>query len=178
VTDSSEGQKAAAIWRLSEEVLDLLRAEALEEILKVKDPDTLWLEDLTRTQANMVIAVRKACETSLEGITLKDLAERTGVSSAAASVMVESLVQKGLLERHRSESDRRVVYIRLSPETSRLFDVGDRSLQQTIVDLGDELGPETLDVWWGILSKVAPTLRESGAGDRPKSVDGKDGTRL
>ena len=80
-----------SIWRLIEEVLLLLRAEATNQVRRQKRPDVLWLDDLTRAQANTVIAVRQLSETYPEGVTLRKLAETTGVSLAYADEVRRAL---------------------------------------------------------------------------------------
>ena len=104
-----------SIWQLTEDVLELLRSRSSAEVHKRKRADLLWLDDLTETQGNTVIAVRQLCEYKPEGVTLKKLAETVGVTPAAASVMVELLVKKKILKRTRSKNDRRAVLIRLTP---------------------------------------------------------------
>ncbi len=56
------------------------------------------------------------------GATLRQLAEPLGVSTATASRMVETLVQRGLIERTPGEADRRRVAIALSPAGQRMLD--------------------------------------------------------
>ena len=127
---------------LTEDVLELLRSRARSAVHERMRPDLLWLDDLTETQGNTVIAVRQLCEESPEGVTLKKLAETMGVTPAAASVMVDLLVKKKMLKRTRSKSDRRAILIRLTPDTSNLFEISDQNLLETFMSLEDSLGPE------------------------------------
>lgn len=50
-----------------------------------------------------------------ESATVSAIADYMGVTMAAVSSLVDRLVKSGLLNRNRSESDRRVVYISLTP---------------------------------------------------------------
>ena len=50
-----------------------------------------------------------------ENATVSAIADYLGVTMAAVSSLVDRLVKSGLLNRNRSESDRRVVYISLAP---------------------------------------------------------------
>lgn len=153
-------QVSESIWRLTEEVLELLRTQSTGEVQRKRSPDVLWVDDVTRSQGNTVIAVRQLSEDYPEGVTLKKLAETIGVTPAAASVMVDLLVKKKMLKRTRSKSDRRSVLIRLAPETSRLFEISEQSLRQSVMSLLDLLGPETLRDWQRILSTAAVALRQ------------------
>ena len=53
-----------------------------------------------------------------EGFPVKELADRTGVTSGAVTQFVDALVEKGLVSREGDPDDRRVVRLKLS-ETAR-----------------------------------------------------------
>jgi DNA-binding MarR family transcriptional regulator len=150
-----------SIWQLTEEVLELLRSRSRSAVHSQKRPELLWLDDLTETQTNTVIAVRQLCETSPEGVTLKKLAETLGVTAAAASVMVDLLVKKKMLKRTKSKNDRRAVLIRLTPDTSHLFEISEQSLQETLASLQHSLGPEFLGDWQKILLTASAALHDA-----------------
>jgi len=151
---------AKSIWQLTEDVLVLLRKQSQHAVHSEKRPELLWLDDLTETQSNTVIAVRQLCEESPEGVTLKRLAETMGVTPAAASVMVDLLVKKKMLKRNKSKSDRRAVLIRLSPETTSLFEISEQALLKTFMNLQEVLGPELLLDWQRALLTAAGALRQ------------------
>jgi DNA-binding MarR family transcriptional regulator len=125
-----------------------------------KRADLLWLDDLTETQSNTVIAIRQLCEESPEGVTLKKLAETMGVTPAAMSVMVDLLVKKKMLRRAKSKSDRRAILIRLTPDTANLFEISEQSLLETFTGLRDTLGLEMMGDWQRILVTAAGALRQ------------------
>jgi len=164
-------QVSESIWRLTEEVLELLRTRATGEVQKQKKPDVLWVDDVTRAQGNTVIAIRQLCETSPEGVTLKRLAEAIEVTPAAASVMVELLVKKKMLKRTRSKSDRRSILIRLAPETSQLFEISEQTLGDSVMSLADALGPDLLRQWQTILAAAAVALRQVVGTHAPAEED-------
>ncbi len=149
-----------SIWQLTEDVLELLRSQSRYAVHSQKKPDLLWLDDLTETQSNTVIAIRQLCEESPEGITLKKLAETMGVTPAAASVMVDLLVKKKMLKRTKSKSDRRAVLIRLMPETADLFEISERTLLETFLGLQESLGASLLLDWQRTLLTATAALRE------------------
>jgi DNA-binding MarR family transcriptional regulator len=164
-----------SIWQLTEDILELLRSRARSAVHERMRPGLLWLDDLTETQGNTVIAIRQLCDESPEGVTLKKLAETMGVTAAAASVMVDLLVKKKMLKRTRSKSDRRAVVIRLTPDTAGLFEISEQNLLQTFMSLQDSLGPETLLDWQRILMTATAALRQVVGGNSPPQSGDIDG---
>ena len=160
VPELTTEQVSESIWQLTQEIIELLRTQSTSEVQKQKRPEALWLDDVSRAQANTVIAVRQLCVAHPEGVTLKKVAETMGVSPAAASVMVDVLVKKKMLKRTRSRSDRRALLIRLHPETAGLFDICDQSLGQSVMSLGDPLGLQALHDWQRILVAASAALRD------------------
>jgi DNA-binding MarR family transcriptional regulator len=175
-------QVSDSIWRLTEEVIELLRVQASSQVRKQQRPDVLWIDDVTRAQANTVIAVRQLTAACPEGVTLRKLAETIGVTPAAASVMVDLLVKKKMLKRTRSKNDRRSVLIRLNPETTALFEITEQSLRQSVMHLAESLGEDalrdcyrTLGLASGILRQMTGTsaLTVSGLADLQSEDDGE-----
>ena len=154
-------QVCESIWRGTEDVLELLRSYSTSQVQLQKSPDAFWVDDVTRAQGNVVIAIRQLCVEHPEGVTLKKIAETIGVSAAAASVMVDLLVTKKMLKRTRSKSDRRALLIRLTPQTLRLFEISERSLGEALGGVADELGPAILHQWQAILVAASAVLRRT-----------------
>lgn len=88
---------------------------------------------LTVNQGRLFRAVWRMTENMPQGIMLRDLADKLGLSSSAVSVMVESMVQRGYLERIADSEDRRKVMIRLAEK-------GNRHLEDTESFFGDKIG--------------------------------------
>ncbi len=170
LSDRETQEIAKSIWQLTEEVLELLRSRSTRAVSQEKKPQDLWLDELTETQSRMVVAVRQLCEDFPEGIGLKRLAEVTGVTSAAASVVVETLVRKRMLRRSRSKTDRRMIHIRLSPVTSHLFDISDSTLIDSFAAIKESLGGESLGEWRATLVTVTEALRSIVDGRAPSAV--------
>ncbi len=78
--------------------------------------------DMPLSQIHMVKKVRKLTSDVPEGISLKLLAQELDISAAAASELVNILVNKGLLSREPSPLDRRAVCIKLSESAENKFD--------------------------------------------------------
>ncbi len=73
---------------------------------------------------------------------VSDLGEHLGVSSAAASQMIERLVQQGLLERSEDPGDRRNKRISVSPAGRRLVAEGIAARRSWMESLTHALTPE------------------------------------
>ena len=74
----------------------------------------LKLRGLTMHQHIAVEKIMKLTATNPGGITLREFAQVMQSSPSSASVMVDSLVNRGLLERTQNPNDRRTICIRLS----------------------------------------------------------------
>ena len=88
-----------------------------------------------------------------------ELAAQLGVSPPSISVMVERLVERGLLIRERSSEDRRKVLIRMSSEEALHFSRMEEMLLASFVHLVEEVGEETAAKWVEVLQQVELVLR-------------------
>lgn len=104
----------------------------------------------------MQLHYRGACGVS-------DLSERMDVSSAAASQLVDKLVQSGLIERTEDPSDRRAKRITLSPKGQDLIRAGiseryrwvDALVESLSADERQKVG-EALNVLTNTLQRIEP----------------------
>lgn len=101
------------LWKKLFIMSDYLR-DATEELNKTEFCELF--NELTFTQFRAFRIIKFMTDRNPEGITLKAIAKKLNVSAAAASGMIDLLVQKGILERNQSQSDRREVCIRLTKE--------------------------------------------------------------
>jgi DNA-binding MarR family transcriptional regulator len=76
-----------------------------------------------------------------ESCAVSDLGEHLGVSSAAASQLLERLVQQHLIARSEDPDDRRVKQVVLTPEGRQLVREGVRARQAWLADLAAALSP-------------------------------------
>ncbi len=109
--------------------------------------------EMSMAQMNLLIAVR-----GREELTLSGLADNLGVSSPSASVMVDRLVERGMLIRERSTQDRRKVIIGLSPEAEGVLATVEEKVLASFVGLVEEVGPETARKWGEVLHRVEEVL--------------------
>ena len=80
-----------------------------------------------------------------QGVGVTDLGDHLGVTSAAASQMLERLVQGGLIQRTEDPEDRRVKQIKLTEDGLRILRDGMRAHQCWLKDLADELSDDEKD---------------------------------
>ncbi len=111
--------------------------------------------ELSMAQMNLLMAVRGHDE-----LTLSSLAETLRVSSPSVSVMVDRLVERGVLNRERSIRDRRKVVIALTPDTSQLLEKMEEKILASFIVLVEELGAETAQKWGEVLQRVEEVLEK------------------
>ena len=75
--------------------------------------------ELTPEQYEVLLALKAF--PAVAGLTIGDLSERLQVKHNTAVSLVGKLVARGLVEREAGISDRRKVFVRLSPEGDRLL---------------------------------------------------------
>jgi len=94
-----------------------------------------------------------------EGIGVKELAQSLGISSSAATQLVDNLVKKGYLERRVNPVDRRALKIRLSRKLKNLGDTVKGQIRGGIYSLFDVLTDEELKQSYEASGKVAARIR-------------------
>ena len=92
---------------------------------------------LTMSQQRLLRELSLQTTPESEGVSLKSLADDLNLSSSAVSVMVEMLVQKNVLERRSSETDRRQVLIRLSDRSWEAVCTYDKACQEIFSSFSD-----------------------------------------
>lgn len=109
-----------------------------------------------------VAQIRALMMIDLRGtVSLVRLAEILGVSSAAASEVVDRLVRAGMVARERSETDRRVVELRLRPRGRQVLGRLTKARTERARKLVAAVGPadarrvvDALEILGSILEKV------------------------
>ncbi len=126
--------------------------------------------ELSVAQMNLLMAVRSRGELTLTG-----LAEILRVSPPSVSVMVDRLVEREMLIRERSTSDRRRVVIGLTVEADRVLAGLEEKLLAAFVGLVEEVGPETAAEWADVLQRVEEVLQRQKRGEAGKREEGTGG---
>jgi DNA-binding MarR family transcriptional regulator len=94
---------------------------------------------------------------------VSEISERFDVTAAAASQLVDKLVQAGYVERTEDPSDRRAKMLRLSENGSKLVDDGIQERYRWMDELVSHMNPEEqvkVAEALGILTKAAQKLEE------------------
>lgn len=121
-------------------------AESCEENLQ---------QELSVAQMHTIMAVKERGK-----VTIKELAEHLLVSPPSASVMVDRLVEKGILLRQQSEADRRKVVVSLSPEAIIRSNASEEVMFRHFVELVEQIGVETARKWVEVVGKIREVLKE------------------
>lgn len=150
---------------MSESVLEQARLlhktikQLQTRVLLKNAPKDLGLPDapkeLTLPQLSTLLAIRDRRELSL-----KDVAEATGVSAPSASVMVDRLVDLGVLTREAGRQDRRAVRLALSKEGERVVETLEEQLLRALVDLIEQVGPELARQWCEVYARIQEIIDE------------------
>lgn len=114
------------------------------------------LRELSAPQMNMIMMIRVR-----EKVSVKELASLLSVSPPSVSIMVDRLLEKGLLTRTPCEKDRRRVVIQVSPEAIEDIVGVEKRVLDSFVKLVKALGPETTRQWCEVLQQIEKVLGRS-----------------
>lgn len=132
----------------AEEIRDILRLQ--DELVRhrvIWDAEP-WLElNMSTPQLKALLLISEEA-----GIRMRELARRLGGSFSNATVLVDRLVDRGLVERLADPQDRRVVLVRAADEGRQLIEQLVTSWRTLSSPLLETLAPEDL-------SKVREALR-------------------
>lgn len=76
---------------------------------------------------------------------ISDLSEKLSLSNSTVSGILDRLEKQGLVERIRSEGDRRVVYVRITPEFEKVAQQRFKIIERKIEEKMSKATPEELD---------------------------------
>ena len=112
-------------------------------------------EELSPAQIHMLMNIKgqQAC-------TISELASLLEVSSPSVSAMVDRLVDKGALIRERSNTDRRVVVVRLVPQVEDQMAALEKELLNSFIAMIEKIGPELTDKWCTVIGQITEVLQE------------------
>ncbi len=126
------------------------QAEEIRDILRVQDQlihkravwdAGPWLElDMSTPQFKALLLISEE-----EGIRMRELARKMGGSFSNATVLVDRLVERGLVERLAEPEDRRVVLVRVSEEGRFLIEQLVTSWRAISPSVLETLAPKELD---------------------------------
>lgn len=137
------------------EIVDKLSQKGLATSAK---KNVALLESLSVRQQKTLFAVITMTKLNPIGVNLKDLAARMNITVPAASVLVESMVQRGFLEREINPHDRRAVCIRISETGQQIFDVIHQEMTVQVNKLIAVLTSEEREAFKSIIEKFYKEL--------------------
>jgi len=89
------------------------------------------------------------------------------LKSASMTYVIDKLEQRGLLQRRRSEEDRRVLYVELTPQGRALIVVAFKEHAALIGDLMDPLTREEKREAAGLLKRLRQAAEARASGGAP-----------
>jgi DNA-binding MarR family transcriptional regulator len=112
---------------------------------------------------------------SSDSLTIGDLARQTFATMNTTSALVRRMERAGLVRTARSSSDRRFVYVKLTPLGERRLRPSTAAVVEALRAAADEQGRTQLraafDVWFDNWGAVIKALSSSGtSGRRPRRV--------
>jgi DNA-binding MarR family transcriptional regulator len=140
------------------EIVDKLSQKGLATSAK---KNVALLESLSVRQQKTLFAVITMTKRNPAGINLKDLAARMNITVPAASVLVESMVQRGFLEREINPNDRRSVCIKISASGQQIFEVIRQETMVQVNKLALLISPEERTVFEKIIQRFYDELFQS-----------------
>jgi DNA-binding MarR family transcriptional regulator len=111
------------------------------------------LNDVSIAQANTIMTVRTRGELSVT-----ELATLLRVSVPSASTMVDRLVEKKILTRRHSRSDRRRVVVGIAPEALEDIENIEGIIFKAFLDLVERIGLDAARKWSEVLLRVKTVL--------------------
>lgn len=115
------------------------------------------LQGLSVRQGSAISQLKLLTETNPQGVALKTLAKRLQMTIPATSLLVETMVGKGLFERTPNPEDRRAVCIRLSEKGTQMFHDVYAHYYQELDARAKDFSVAELQTLQGIVDKLKAT---------------------
>jgi DNA-binding MarR family transcriptional regulator len=100
------------------------------------------LDELTNTQSQAVLKISR-----ISPCTLSEAAKTLRTTKSSASVLVERLVVKGVLERRQDPENRRCVLITVAEQAQRFLETVDEELINEVEKIAEKMGPDDFSKW-------------------------------
>ena len=155
----------SGVWRDLFRIVDGMRVHN-------SDAQDKMFYRLTFNQLRMIHRVylyqneHKSC-----GISLKVLAERLGITPAAASEMVDTLVKKGVLTRSVDPVDRRAISIVVADELQTRFRATEKSYDECFLGFLDTIDESERAVFVQVVHRLAVYAKVHFDADNDKGLD-------
>lgn len=138
----------------------------LDNMKKLFYPEE-WLEidmKLSKTELFTMLIVDRYGE-----VIMSKISDEINVSMSTATGIVDRLVRKKYLKRERSESDRRIVLIRLTEQGYNTIEALKNSISKYLNRIYDSLTEEEIRVLTGIVIKVVNVFNGENEIDAPNN---------
>ncbi|MBD2519896.1 winged helix-turn-helix transcriptional regulator [Nostoc sp. FACHB-973] len=109
---------------------------ALADLFEVAQQSLGEAANLSKQECRVINVVGQS-----QSLIMREISERSGLSITNTTGIVEKLVKKGYLRRERSDEDRRIVRICLTPEGEKIYAMeveNYRKVSQAIMNALDE----------------------------------------
>lgn len=117
-------------------------------------PQQKKLLNLTMRQGVAVGQLKMMMEDCPQGVALKTLASHLQMTVPATSLLVETMVSKGVFERNPNPDDRRAVCIRLSEKGNALVEELGAYIDSEVDQLARDLKPEDLQTLGRVVDQL------------------------
>jgi DNA-binding MarR family transcriptional regulator len=139
-------------------------AENLRKTCIPKNDDSFV--KLTLRQLHFIRTIHLESEGQEKGVSLKKLAKTLEITAAAASEMVETLVQKQVIIREHNDDDRRGIIISLTPELNNKFYTGETGLDAITAEFLDSLPVDQQKEFLTLVEEFNNFLEDKITGDK------------
>ena len=135
---------------------------SLNGVTKVFASMECYYEDpsLTKIELMALAAISEKKE-----LIMRELAENLCVSMSTATVVIDKLVEKGLVNRQRNRSDRRVVEVILTAKGEKIAVSNQKQKTQLLKQILETLSLEEQEVFISILEKISAGVNNESKGD-------------
>ncbi|MCL2859704.1 MAG: MarR family transcriptional regulator [Oscillospiraceae bacterium] len=136
-------------------------SETMAKFRKIKDfqkPSN----DLTRAEFFMLKSIEKTINGNKDKlVTITEIIEKLQIAKPTASQMLNSLEEKSLIERIRTNEDRRVVYVKLTEKGKEVLEKAHKEFSKLTKNLITKLGKKDTEELIRILEKLYIIAKDS-----------------
>lgn len=133
------------------ELINVLVAEFLEIHQNLNDAYT----GISKQELNIISCVGKA-----ESMMMREIAERMRLAVSSITPIVDKLVEKKLVQRERSEEDRRVVSVILTEKGRKIYQMEVESFLRLSASILQALDEKEQEKFIAYFRKVASSLKK------------------
>ena len=139
--------------------------KAIRRIVRAHDLQSKALAKVSGLTAGQFVVMKGIAE--LGETTSTALSSYADISSATIVIVLDNLEERGLIQRYRSESDRRIVHTRLTEEGAALLARAPQPLGETFLEKFSALGGDERRSLVAALTRLADLMsRASPPADR------------